>query len=192
MRAISSVLPFPRGSTWSDGSGQTLDSTTANDLTGRLFVAPDTTHGTGMSVILRCVRTNTAITVGGSVAAPQHRIYSFDGDSKDWGTEIDAVTGSLGEVGKPLDDAYAGELVIAQYDLLYVVEEGPTKVASSTNTAANGAHEAVTPEVGGGLHLEVASGGEYVLGTTDAAISSDDVDSLIYVNGGIGVPDDNS
>ncbi len=196
MRHISSNLPFPRGSTWSDKSGQTLDSNTANDLTGRLYTAPDTTHGTGMSVILRCVRANVAITIGGTAAAPLHQIFSFDGDSKDWGTEIDAVTGAVGEVGKPIDDAYTGAFVIPANDLCYVVEEGPTKVASTSSMAIAAAHSPVTPGATGLLHVDEAGGGEYVLGTNDVLITNangdDSTDNLIYVNGGIGTVDDNS
>ena len=189
-KAISDVLPFPRGSTWSDKSGMTLTASIANELTGRLFVVKDTQHDTGIRVILRCVRTNVALTVGGTASVPLHQIFSFDGDTKDWGTEIDAITGAVGEVGKPIDDAYPGAYVIPQYDLCYVVEEGPTKIGATTSMSVN-AHLSVTPGATGLLHTAQPGGDEYLLGTSDA-ILVDSVDNLVYVNSGTVSPDDNS
>ncbi len=196
MRAISSALPFPRGSTYSDGpnGAVTMTATTADELTGRLYVVRDTNHGTGLNVVLRCVRNTTggSITIDGTAALPQHRIYSFDGDSKDWGTEIDAVTGAIGEVGKPIDDEYPGAMVIVENDLLYVVDEGPTKIVTAAASVANGLHESVTPDALGALHLNVTDGTEYKLGTIDAAQTDEDLDVLVFVNAGLVSPDDNS
>src|SRR5512135_2161628 len=74
--------PFERGKTWmGQGSSPTFDPTDqvgstgfytpAVNLEGKVYMFPDTIYGTGVPVIVRCVRNNSGqqLTVQG-VAAP--------------------------------------------------------------------------------------------------------------------------
>lgn len=140
---IEKKLPFPRGKTYSDAAGDgtgalvtMADSSPAVNLEGRTFQVPDTIHKTTHLVTLRIVRFDAAIAVA-------RKCLSFSVASKgDWGARVDGLAGTGGELAKPLDDAYyygvdgtanrAVATTIAQYDLGYVVDEGPCHVEATT------------------------------------------------------------
>ena len=180
MRAISQNLPFPRGSTWSDGSGQTLSDTTASDLEGKLYVVPDTVHGTGRHVVLRCVKNDSS----GDITAAR-KLYSFSVGALDVGGRIDGIAGSAGELCKPLDDAYTVGMTIPDDDLFYVVDEGPCYVTSEASTYNITAQDAVANDTSGLVNGAKAAAGEYPFGVADQSSTDESTSVVIWINAGL-------
>ncbi len=170
-------LPFPRGSTYNQLAALTMTATLGAEWEGREFDVEDTEHGTGVTVVLRIVRNTT----GGSIT-PANQLFTFDGDAKDFGRQVDAVTNTIGDLCVPIDDVYGAIPVIAENDLFYVVMRGPCKIMSGTSSMAVNARDAVTSDAVGALEINLAAAGEFVIGTADAAITEEDVASLIWVD----------
>ncbi len=160
------TLPFPRGTTMSQGSGQTLSDTIWKKLEGSKYSVTDTEHGTGQEVVLRVVKNDTTdLTVA-------RACVSFSKTSEDdWGCRVDGLAGTEGEVAKPIDDAYYGHLTkILADDLFYVVEEGPCDIAGVASGCA------ITEGCGVAAHasglIDIAADAQYIVGTACEAQST--------------------
>jgi len=156
---ISNVLPFPRGETYAQDGAITMAATTASELEGKLYRVEDSLHGTGEDVILRCVRCSAAITVA-------YKLMSFA--AAKFNLQIDGISGTAGEVCKPLDDKYASDgaiTTIVQYDLCYVVEEGPCDILSAAGGITTTALEAVGGDGAGAIKDSIPTAGQAVIGT---------------------------
>lgn len=178
-------LPFPRGSTYSNGT-LTMTATLADHLEARIFEVPDTEHGTGELVKLRVVRNDTgaAITAARDLCQLIHptadaleagrKCYAFGTDLSDHGV-----------VAKPLDDAYTvGQSIVAN-DLFYVVEKGPCTVRTETVVVSLPRGTAVAADANGRINGARAAAGEYVVGTIDFACWTTSTDVVVHVNEGI-------
>lgn len=177
-------LPFPRGKTYSDGEG-TPDSTYGAHLIGRVFETYDSQHSTAHKVKLRVVRLENAVTIPGTAAAPLHKLYAFGTDAKDLGRTLTGTLAGAGVICKPIDDAYAGAKVLAQYDLVYVIEEGPCKITTGATTVNLAQFDSVTSDSVGCVAAADAVVGQFVVGTIDAATDAEDTEVLVYVRGGL-------
>ena len=109
-------LPFPRGTTFSQGA-YTPTATDGSHLEGQMYVVPDE-NNPGAEKVLRVVRAPAA----GMTAA--RKVVAFS----TVGTVASGYANAVGKLGKPLDDAYDVGFAIPGNDLFYVVESGTTTV----------------------------------------------------------------
>lgn len=178
------TLPFPRGSTYSDGGLVTMTATYADGLEGRVFETEDTVHNTGQKIKLRVLRNST----GGAITVARNFCEISRAASLAWGRKCSAFGASLsgqGVVAKPLDDAYTVGQTIPENDLFYVVEAGPCGVLTDANAIALPAGSAIATDAAARIHATAAAAGEYVIGTLDrsAVVSSQEV--IVHVNEGL-------
>lgn len=156
------TLPFPRGSTFGDMGAKTMTAAIARatGLAGKIVAVPDTVHGSGKSILLRIVQNETGADI--TVARKGYAFASSDADY--FGCEA-RNTATIGEVGKPLDDAYVGGETIPEHDLFYVVESGPCYILTSSNGVVNlQAGWAVSFDDEGRLGIARSAAGYYVIG----------------------------
>ena len=168
-------LQFPRGETANQSGWLTLTSTTMGDLIGNVFEVPDTVHGTGIPVKLRAVRLEAGVT--GALKAME-----FGSDALDFRRTVAGYADTAGAITKPLDELYDG-VVLAQYDIVYLVYEGPTTVTLGGTVTA-------------GQALSCDSSGTYVActaGKTPSVIAQEGGDSgddvVVYVLPGLSPAD---
>jgi hypothetical protein len=180
----ANLLPFPRGSTWSDyaNSGITLsDTEPPADLEGKVFgPLPDTKHGTAHDVYLRVVKNDLDSDLDVSTYANTCLEFSAT-TAKDFGARAVVTPTSEGGLAKPIDDAYdsTGQDIPA-YDLFYVVEAGPCNVMM-----ASGAQNQGVPQMADTAGaLKAATGTNYVVGTLLAGTAGSVV-ALVLVQAGI-------
>jgi len=180
------TLPFERGKTFADGNSSVIGSGKNEQLLGKKYTVPDTQHGFGEDVVLRVVMWNDA-TAHTTTARSKGMALNGSGTTGTAGAKCTAVVAAKGGVGKPIDDAYAAGVVIPQYDLFYVVEEGRCDVDTGT-TGALTAGTAVAFASDGTIGVAPATG-EFVLGLVDETISTaaadDDADKCILVAPGL-------
>lgn len=174
-------LPFPRGQTHSDGRSDVLSASYDPGYLGRTFRVKDTIHNSGKEVVLRAVKWNASDTTA------SYKCVSFATGAGDLLKEVDALANAAGEISKPLDDAMYGK-AIKQYDIIYVVDEGPCYVLSSTTAGPSGPHTPVTVASGGALGHGAATTNNHVLGYTDITLTTANTNEavLVYVAGGMG------
>lgn len=181
------VLPFERGTTFGDGNTNVYGTGKNQKLLGKTYTVKDTQHDKGEDVVLRVVMWNHA--TGHTVSSDSGRGMSLvgAGTKGDAGAIVTSIVTATGEVAKPLDDAYTADLVIARYDLFYVVESGRCDI-NSGSTGALVAGTAVAYADDGTIGVAPATT-EFVLGTLDETISvdaaDDDVDFCVIVAAGI-------
>jgi len=180
--ADNELLPFPRGSTYSDWA-TSVTAGSGKNLTGRVFKTNDTEHGTGTTVLLRVVCNDS-----GAAITTAKKCVGFGTATNDFGRMAKAIAsvGQGGEV-KPMDDAMTASKSIAANDLFYCVEEGPCNIVNTSDTALSiAAHGHVCCAAGGTLDKAVADDEDYVIGIADEAQASGDVDAnaLIWVQRG--------
>ena len=178
------TLPFPRGSTYSDGGQIAMTATYCDGLEGRVFETEDTVHETGQKIKLRVLRNTT----GGDITVARNFCEISLAASLAFGRKCSAFGAALsgqGVMAKPLDDAYAVGQTIPENDLFYVVELGPCGVLTDANAIALAAGSAITTDAAGRIHAAVAAAGEYVIGTLDrsAVVSGQEV--IVHVNEGL-------
>ncbi len=170
---ISKHLPFPRGTTFSDAHSDgatTLLDDSQSGLEGKLYEVKDTLHGTGIPVILRCVKNDNSTTI-----STDYRCMSFSTSSAtDFGSRVDGVANTKGEIAKPIDDFYAASSLLGEipgYDLFYVVDSGmcdiksfsgtatATSVGGMASVAGTGGYAAASADTGTaiGIAMEVSS-----------------------------------
>jgi hypothetical protein len=146
-----------------------------------VYEVRDKNNGTGAIVKLRVVKAESAITV-----QTNRLLYRFGTTAKDFGRTIAGPTNSQGMVCKPMDDVYAAGLVIAANDLFYVVDGGPCQISSAAVASSIAQHDLVTCGTDGKLDNGVASVYDFIVGRADAAITTANTASLIWVYPGLG------
>ena len=178
---MEKTLPFPRGSTLSDGELVGLDDDSFSHLEGKLFEVPDTVHGTGQTIILRAVKNDSTadITVARTLMA-----FSTT-TANDFGARVSGLAGA-GAVCKPMDDAYVVGFTIPDDDIFYVVERGPCDVNSNAGDVAIAAGMAMASAANGVLKSGTcAQATEYCVGTAMEAQTSSSTATQIYVSAGL-------
>lgn len=121
--------PWALGQTFY-GVGGTPVAADFMTLPGKEFVFEDTQHGTNKRVRVRVVRNQSGITLAAK------RLVTFKTSAAgDMGfeTEVDGYADTTAERSYPVDEQLAAG--VANYDLFYIVVEGPA--LCSTNTAAD-------------------------------------------------------
>ncbi len=181
----SKQLPFPRGDTRSYRGLVTLSDTTFKDIEGRLFEVEDTVHGTGLPVILRCVKNDEGGDITISTAKKILREFATTSDT-DWGRRMIEGTNAHA-VAKPIDDYYAetsGLATIPEDDLYYVVEDGPCYAYSDADAnPAIVAGQAVSMDADGACLISVA--GAAVVGTATESETISNTKFLLMVKAGV-------
>lgn len=178
---ISRALPFPRGGVMSDGIGTPGDGDFAH-LAGRLYAVNDELHGGAEDVVLRVVRNDSA-----SALTLSRRCVSFSsGAVTEWGSKIDGIAGTGGEICKPLDDYYRGRRsTIPAYDLLYVVDEGRCDILTTADSSLAAGH--VPVQMIGNGKIDCAKDKDIVIGTAmeKAANTAASTAVCVFVNAGL-------
>jgi hypothetical protein len=182
---ISKALPFPRGETYSQGRTALLDANFGSHLIGKLFYSADTEHSTNEGVVLRVVKLEAAVTIPGTAAAPLHKLYAFGTTAKDFGRTLTGALAAAGVICKPLDDAYAGAQVLPQYDLAYVIDEGPCNITTGATAVSLAQHAAVSSDAVGCVAADATTSGQYVVGVIDEASTAESTEVLVHVVGGL-------
>lgn len=178
MSAYERILPFPRGKTACDGVVTPASDMFLN-LAGRIFEVEDTQHGTGQTVLLRCVQLTANVTVA-------RKFMKFSTSSAlDFGRKISGVNDAAGGPVKPLDDAYTVGDTLLQYDYAYVVERGPCSVKSELSSANISAGGAVVSDNAGYVDGAAPAAGNCVVGRADAAITLTNTASVIHIEAGL-------
>ena len=159
------VLPFRRGSVYSDGSTLTMSATVAESILGRIY---KTTDSDGKDLYLRAVRADAALTnIGG------HCVEYTAGYT---GTNVAGIADTAGAIGSAVDDAYASTFDVAQYDIFYVVEEGYCELFAESDVAAG---DPVMLYSNG--HVASTTAGSYSLGTAQEAYASTSATVKVYI-----------
>jgi len=174
-------LPFERGSTMSDGQYTPSDGQFAH-LRGRLFAVPDVLHKGAEDVILRAVQNNS----GGALTVSKRCVSFSTGGMIEWGSKIDGIAGTGGEICKPIDDYYYGRLsTILANDIFYVVDEGLCDILSTADSSLEAAH--VPVQMIGNGKIGAAKDKDIVIGTSRevAATTATSVAVCVAVNPGI-------
>jgi len=174
---LDNNLQFERGGTFAGASGMTLTDISIEHLVGKTYAVKDTEHGTGEEVILRLVKNDS-----GSAITCANQIVKFGVDAKDFGRYVDGTTSIRGQIGLPIDDAYASGFVIPDNDYFYVVQKGPCNVATHGSSMDVLAHEPVTTSATGTLGGWLASYTEFILGTLDADARTISTTALVWVD----------
>lgn len=177
------ALPFPRGSTFGDMGNKTMTAAIARavNLAGRVYEVPDTVHGTGKMVQLRVVQNETGLDI--TVA---RKCYAFSVASAEYfGAEVRNTSG-VGEVCKPLDDAYVVAAVIPAHDLFYVLESGPCGILTTSNGVVNlSAGWAVSSDDEGRIGIARSAAGYYVIGSIQQASVTNNEEVVVDVQEGL-------
>jgi len=174
------ILPFPRGQTLYDGATSVDD--TAKKIIGQCFEVPDTLHGSGSRVVLRAVQNDK-----GSAITPELKFYSFQSGSHDeWGTKVDGVCGTEGELGKPMDDYTRTTKLssIVDHDVFFVVEEGNCRVLKTATTSFTAGMAVQTNVRGKALR---AAAGDVVVGAAISSYTAAVTNMVIRVERGLSV-----
>lgn len=117
-------LPFPRGSTYWEGDSQAISASEASHLEGATYVVNDERYGTARRLVLRVARNMGAVRLKAS-----HGVR-FGATSDYIGRKVRGYTASAGDLGMAVDDQLTTS--VAQYDLCYLVEEGPVLCAAGS------------------------------------------------------------
>lgn len=181
MTTISRDLPFPRGTTMSDGA-YTPSAGQFPNLVGRRYAVPDTVHNGAEDVILRVVELDSATALTYS-----RRCVSFStGSETEFGSKIDGIAGTGGEICKPLDDYYYGRLSsIPAYDLCYVVDEGRCDILTTADCSLEGYSEQI--QMIGNGKIDAALANDTIIGQSMERASNTAASTAVcvYVHGGI-------
>ena len=156
-------LPFPRGTFSDDGGIITVGDAVHAEMEGLEFEVPDTQHGLAQPVTLRIVKNDT----GGDITVAR-KCYDFTVASQgDIGGRIGALAGD-GEVGYPLDDAYAVGATWPDDALGYIVVKGRCDVLTAATNNNYAVNTSVQIAAGGVLKdVAAAAAGAFVLGTLE-------------------------
>ncbi len=175
------VLPFARGSTWSDWDSS-VTAGSGEGLVGRTFVTNDSEHGTNVPVVLRVVRNDS-----GAAITTAKKCLGFGTAAKDFGRNVKSqATVTQGEVAKPMDDAMTASKSIASNDLFYLVESGPCYIVHSADPSI-AQHANICTDAGGKIDATVAGDDDFIVGILDAAATTTEGDSnaLVWVKEGL-------
>ncbi len=161
------ILPFPRGSTYKDGSTLTMTSTTADSILGREF---KTTDDDGRDLVLRAVRADAALSNIGNKCVEYTAGYT--------GTNVAGIAETAGAVCSPVDPKYATTDDIAQYDIIYVVERGYCDILPQSDVSAGDPVSCYSDGT-----CKRATAGQYIIGIAQESYSDDATPVKVYVNG---------
>jgi len=180
MRCDYPQLPFPRGTTYSQGAF-TPTATDGLQIEGQVYTVWDDDFD--MPVKLRVVRNMTGSTLtltagkligfkdaSGTFANLGNHAYSF-------------ALAADGDPAKPIDGAYAATATAAAYDLFYVVEEGPCvvlKIAASSTQAITAGAKVYGDSQTSKVDATVSSGAAVGRAMKDAASTADSVDVYVF------------
>jgi hypothetical protein len=182
MTTIERTLPFPRGTTMSDGETSTPADGNFSHLVGRRYAVHDELHKGGEDVILRVVQNDS-----GDDLTLYRRCVSFStGSETEFGAKIDGYAGTGGEICKPVDDYYRGRLTTCpSNDLMYVVDEGRCDILTTADCSLEAYNEPV--QMVGFGKIDGASAADVVLGHTMERCSNTAASTAVcvYVHGGI-------
>jgi hypothetical protein len=183
MGAVDYVLPFRRGSTWKDGQVTDLitpDINTAFNLAGTLVKTVDSSN---RPLTLRIVKLSAAVTAA-------RKCLAMDAATAGYITRVSTGIATVaGVVAKPLDDAYVVGATLAQYDLVYVVDEGYVTVQAALNASGTATWDTDDPlAVNASGQLRKALTNEYVVARSQASAPTADSAALCYVTGGLAMP----
>ena len=126
MPGVTKQLPFERGTT--ANTGQTVDSTTLDNLEGKEYMVEDYSPSTGLNrtghmVKLRVVRNKAA------AALLPKRLVTFSTTAGKYGNQVTGYADTTAENAYPVDE-YLPAAGVAVDDLFYIVVEGPAVVLS--------------------------------------------------------------
>lgn len=180
MSAIYPTLPFPRGSTYSDGGILTMSDTYAQDLEGKCYLVEDELHGPGSDVVLRVVKNDSsaAITVA-------KKFFGWSSTTEnDFGRRVSGLA-SDNTCSKPMDDYYIGKLTtIPDDDLFYVVDEGNVDVLITSGSGTVSAGNQITTAANG-MGQKTADG-DFALGiATEAGATATTTARCVWISGGV-------
>ena len=129
MPLYPTMLPFPRGKTYTQGAFDPDDHLTENEnLEGFLCSVPNPDYP-GEEILLRVVR---YVDADGDPLTGAPKVVEFD--SGELGREITGYADAAGAVGKPLDPMYNGVTIEAN-DLVYVIEAGKVTLTKESGVA---------------------------------------------------------
>lgn len=121
--------PFPKGSTWFNGS--TADSSDAANYEGQEYEFTDNRFGTGMTTRVRVVRNIATI----SLASARLVNLATTGFTNGlYGTRVDGYANATAQRAFPLDDELTQPLAVN--DLGYIIIGGPTLVTTGLGADA--------------------------------------------------------
>lgn len=174
------VLPWDRGSTLGDNGAWTPTIDDGVDLEGRCFLTDDTINLTSEEIVLRIVRNES----GGALTC-EKKFYRWA--SGYFNRRVAGLCNAAGMVGKPMDEQYVDDSVtsIAEHDLFYLIEAGPTKVLTEAGAVALAAHAAIATDNAGLINGVAAQAGEAELGTVSAAATLVDTEVLVMIKGDV-------
>jgi hypothetical protein len=164
------------------GTGITLSATLPPvSLEGTIYEVPDTIHGLGGVVKLRCVRNDT----GSAITVANDLCEMAAASAGDFGRKVDTFPcNTAGAICKPLDDAYTITSIPAN-DLFYVVEAGPCAVRVESSSVSLSGGNSLASDGSGRINGAVAAAGEYVVGVADAACSTASAELVVHVTDGL-------
>lgn len=177
MRCDYPQLPFPRGTTYSQGAF-TPTATDGLQIEGQVYTVWDDDFD--MPVKLRVVRNMT----GSTLTLTAGQLIGFkdgSGTFANLGKHAYALAAD-GEPAKPIDGAYAATATAAAYDLFYVVEEGPCvvlKIAASSGQAITAGAKVYGDSSTSKVDATVSSGA--AVGRAMEAAASTDASVDVYV-----------
>lgn len=177
MRCDYPQLPFPRGTTYSQGAF-TPTATDGLQIEGQVYTVWDDDFD--MPVKLRVVRNMT----GSTLTLTAGKLIGFkdgSGTFANLGKHAYALAAD-GEPAKPIDGAYAATATAAAYDLFYVVEEGPCvvlKIAASSGQAITAGAKVYGDSSTSKVDATVSSGA--AVGRAMEAAESTDTSVDVYV-----------
>ncbi len=178
----SNSLPFDLGETYFLGNSNLISASLGVELEGKEYVVKDNLYGTHQDRKLRVVRNMNASRL------VRHRGVCYGATAGWLGRKVRGYVLTSGQIAFPVDGNYVSS--IAQYDLFYVVVEGPARCS----VAFGGTHSTgITAQVvvswmnktpGGMLHP--AKAGDFDLGMNDAAVVNSTVSAtaLVFIGSG--------
>lgn len=173
------ILPFKRGDVHgSDGLlGDGIDK-----LEGQVYAAPDSVHGYGGDVLLRCVKNDSsaALTVA-------RKCVEFSANAGDLGRRVVGICDTAGAVAKPIDDAYKVGSTIPARALFWVVEQGFCDVLNATQATATtlAVGSRCTVDATGRVAYTEAVDEAYILGIADEKVATTNTAIRVYVESGL-------
>ena len=172
-------LPFPRGTTWSDGggTGMTIANVEIEHLLGTEYTVKDTEHGTGVDIVLRLLKND-----GDADITFDNQLLQFDTGAKDYGRVCTVVTDTAGQPCIPIDDFYADSFVIPDNDYFYGVVRGPCNIKTEAGAITHAVVQEVICDDSGYLYGAAASAGQFLIGTVDQGGSTSSTAVLVNVD----------
>lgn len=176
MSSFELNLPFPRGKTACDGVNTPVAGN-HEQFVGKEYLVDDSVHGTNVMVRLRAVKLESNITFA-------RKLYKFDTDALDFGSQITGVNDSAGGPCIALDDKYTvGESLLAN-DVVWAIVEGPCFLLTELTSVSLTAHNLVTSDASGYVDGAAPGAGHYCIGRIDATSSTTNASVVVHISKG--------